>query len=91
MVRPFRRKWGLASLPCLDIFPKLCAKSSLEGRRRVAVTERRTKVDWAGQMKQLVDEDYPDKDRIVLVMDNPVSWYGAGFEHPSPGLAVRGV
>ena len=42
-------------------------------------------------MKQLVDEDYPDKDRIVLVMDNPVSWYGAGFEHPSPGLAVRGV
>ena len=63
----------------------------LEGRRRVAVTDRRTKVDWAGQMKQLVDEDYPDKDRIVLVMDNPVSWYGAGFEHPSPGLAVRGV
>ena len=63
----------------------------LEGRRWVAVTDRRAKVDWAGQMKQLVDEDYPDKDRIVLVMDNPVSWYGAGFEHPSPGLAVRGV
>ena len=63
----------------------------LEGRRRVAVTDRRTKVDWAGQMKQPVDEDYPDKDRIVLVMDNPVSSYGAGFEQPSPGLAVRGV
>ena len=34
------------------------------------VTDRRTKVDWAQVVKQLVDEDYPDKDRIVLVMDN---------------------
>ena len=42
----------------------------LEGWRRVEVTERRTKVDWARQVKQLVDQDYPDKDRIVLVMDN---------------------
>ena len=33
-------------------------------------------VDWTRQMKQLVDEDYPDKDRIVLVMDNPVSSTG---------------
>ena len=34
------------------------------------VTDRRTKVDWARVVRQLVDEDYPDKDRIVLVMDN---------------------
>ena len=40
----------------------------LEGWRRVGVTDRRTKVDWAHQVKS--DEDYPDKDRIVLVMDN---------------------
>ena len=45
----------------------------LEGWRRAGVTDRRTKVDWAHQVKKLVDEDYPDKDRIVLVMDNPVS------------------
>ena len=54
----------------------------LEGRRRVGVTDRRTKVDWAHQVKKLVDEDYPDKDRIVLVMDNlnthhPASLYEA--------------
>ena len=61
----------------------------LEGWRRAAVTDRRTKVDWARQVKQLVDEDYPDKERIVLVMDNPVSWYGAGPEHPSSVIAVR--
>ena len=53
----------------------------LEGRRRVEVTERRTKVDWAQQIQRLVDQDYPDQ-RIVLVMDNldthtPASLYEA--------------
>ena len=42
----------------------------LAGWRHVAVTERRTKVDWAHVIKKLVDEGYPDRDRIVLVMDN---------------------
>ena len=42
----------------------------LEGWRRVEVTDRRTKADWARVVKQLVDENYPHKDRIVLVMDN---------------------
>ena len=42
----------------------------LEGWRRVEVTDRRTKADWSRVIKQLVDVDYPEKDRIVLVMDN---------------------
>jgi hypothetical protein len=42
----------------------------LRGWRRVSVTERRTKQDWALQIQQLVDVDYPDAERIVLVMDN---------------------
>ena len=42
----------------------------LDGWRRVEVRERRTKVDWAHVMRRLVDEDYADKDRVVLVMDN---------------------
>ena len=42
----------------------------LEGWRRVEVTERRTKVDWAEVVRKLVDEDYPDRERIVLVLDN---------------------
>ena len=41
----------------------------LEGWRRVEVTKRRTKTDWARVVRKLVDEDYPDKERIVLVMD----------------------
>lgn len=41
----------------------------LEGWRRVEVTDRRAKVDWARAIKRLVDEDFPDK-RVVLAMDN---------------------
>jgi transposase len=42
----------------------------LAGRRRVKVTERRTKVDFAQVVRELVDEDYPEAHSIVLVMDN---------------------
>jgi hypothetical protein len=42
----------------------------LAGRRHVKVTERRTKVDWAHCMKQLVDELYPDAICIRVVQDN---------------------
>lgn len=42
----------------------------LDGWRRVEVRERRTKVNWAHVIKRLVDEDYADRERIVLVMDN---------------------
>lgn len=38
--------------------------------RYVDAKERRTKEDWAHQVKRLVDEDYPDADVILLVMDN---------------------
>ena len=42
----------------------------LEGWGRVEVTERRTRLDWAEVVRKLVDEDYADRERIVLVMDN---------------------
>lgn len=42
----------------------------LVGKRYVKVTKRRTKKDWAGCIRQLVDELYPQADRIVLVTDN---------------------
>ena len=41
----------------------------LAGWRRVEVTERRTRVDWARLVRDLLDVDFPDK-RVVLVMDN---------------------
>jgi transposase len=42
----------------------------LGGWRRVNVTTRRTKQDFARQMQELVDGHYPRAERITLVMDN---------------------
>jgi hypothetical protein len=42
----------------------------LAGRRRVKVTDRRTKIDFAHVIRELVDEQYPQAEKIVLVMDN---------------------
>jgi transposase len=42
----------------------------LAGKRHVAVTERRTRKDWALQIKQMLDERYPDAIKVRLVMDN---------------------
>lgn len=42
----------------------------LAGRRHVSVTTRRTKLDFAAQMKELVDVRYPQAAKITLVMDN---------------------
>lgn len=40
------------------------------GWRSVAVTERRTKQDFAFQMKALVDTHFPEAEVIVVVLDN---------------------
>ena len=42
----------------------------LRGWRRVEVTEQRTRTDWADQIQRLVDEDFPEAEKIILVMDN---------------------
>ena len=48
----------------------------------MSVREHRTALDWAEEIKYLVDVMYPDKEKIVLVMDNlnthkPASLYKA--------------
>ena len=48
--------------------------------REAHALPHRTSEDWARQMKWLIDEVYPDAERIVLVMDNlnthtPASFY----------------
>lgn len=42
----------------------------LAGRRHVAITERRTRKDWAKQIKEMLDVRYPDACKVRLVMDN---------------------
>ena len=42
----------------------------LGGTHHVSVREHRTAVDWAEEIKYLVDVMYPDAEKIILVMDN---------------------
>jgi len=42
----------------------------LGGWRRTAVTEHRARLDWAGQIRQLLEVDYPRAEAVILVMDN---------------------
>lgn len=42
----------------------------LAGWRRVHALARRTRIDWAGQVKEVLTVDYPDAKTVVLVMDN---------------------
>src|SRR5215207_4761121 len=62
----------------------------LAGRRVVAVTDRRTAVDFARFLKRLLDEVYPAAERVVLVTDN-LDTHGPGslYEAFDPAEARR--
>jgi len=66
----------------------------LAGRRQVAVTERKTSVDFAQFLKRLADEWYAFATRIVLVCDNlnthtPAALYEAFEPAEARRLAER--
>ena len=42
----------------------------LVGWRRVSTRERRTRLDWAEEVRRLLEEDYPQAQRVTLVCDN---------------------
>ncbi|MDY6953668.1 MAG: transposase, partial [Thermodesulfobacteriota bacterium] len=55
------------------------------GKRYVSITDHRGKIDWALQVKDLLDNQYPNAKKVVLVMDNlnthtGTSLYEAYFE-----------
>ena len=60
------------------------------GWRHVEVTQRRTKTDFAHQMKWLVDERYPEAEVIRVILDN-LNTHGPGslYEAFEPGEARR--
>jgi hypothetical protein len=55
----------------------------------VAVTDQRTAVDWAQQIRKLVDESYPHAERITLVMDNLNTHSGASLYKAFPPDEAR--
>lgn len=54
----------------------------LEGWRRASVREQKTAIDWAEEIRILLEEDFPQSAKIALVCDNlnthtPASLYKA--------------
>jgi DDE superfamily endonuclease len=66
----------------------------LRGWRQVTVSDRRTRIDWAHCVKDLLEVGYPDAERVVLVQDNlnthtPASLYAAFEPAEAKRLADR--
>jgi len=66
----------------------------LRGWRHVTVSDRRTRIDWAHCVRDLVDVHYPDAEVIVLVQDNlnthtPASLYEVFSPAEAHRIAAR--
>ena len=62
----------------------------LKGKRKIKITDQRKKTDFAFFIEELVDNDYPDAKKIVLVMDNLNTHTGASlYETFPPAKAKR--
>jgi hypothetical protein len=66
----------------------------LGGWRRVSARERRTRVDWAHEIKHLLDVDFPQAEKVILVCDNLnthtiASLYAAFEPHEARRLVKR--
>jgi len=55
----------------------------LGGKRKVKITERRTRIDWAHFIKEMLEERYADAEKVVLVMDN--------LKYPQYSLVIHGL
>jgi transposase len=61
----------------------------LRGWREVIVTARRTAVDFAQVIQELVDVHYPQAERIVLVLDNLNTHSGASLYAAFPPAEAK--
>jgi DDE superfamily endonuclease len=84
--RPVRVDYEYVRHGTANLF--LCVEP-LAGRRHVQVTTRRTKRDWAEAIRTLVDEHYPDAERIVLVLDNLNTHVASSLYETFPATEAR--
>lgn len=61
----------------------------LGGRHHTSVHEHRTALDWAKEIKYLVDVMYPDAEKIILVMDNLNTHKAASLYKAYPPAEAR--
>ena len=89
--RPARQDYEYGRAGVANLF--MCYEP-LAGRRRVMVRERRTTADWAWCIRDLLEEHYPQAERVVLVLDNlnthtPASLYEVFSPEEAWRLAQR--
>ena len=63
----------------------------LKGFREVEITERRRSVEFAHLMEHLVDDLYPEAEKIRLVLDNLSTHTGAAFYEAFPAEKARSL
>lgn len=61
----------------------------LKGWRKANVRERRTALDWAEEMRILLEEDYPEAEKVIAVMDNLNTHKIASFYEAFPAEQAR--
>ncbi len=61
----------------------------LTGRRRVEVTERRRKQEFAEQVRRIAEEDYPQAEKVRLVLDNLSTHTASAFYESFPAEQAR--
>jgi hypothetical protein len=63
----------------------------LAGKREVSVRERRTKIDWAIEMEQLLSTRYAGIDKVILVCDNLNTHTRGAFYEAFPAEKAREI
>lgn len=53
----------------------------IDGWRRIGCRDSRTRVDWAEEVRQLLEQDYPRAEKVTLVCDNLNTHSIASFYH----------
>lgn len=61
----------------------------LKGWRKANVRTRRTALDWAEEMRILLEEDYPEAEKVIAVMDNLNTHKIASFYEAFPAEQAR--
>ena len=82
--RRYDYEYERAGTGCVFLFTE-----ALRGWRRTSVRKQRTAVDWAEEMRLLLEEDYPDAEAILLVCDNLNTHKASAFYKAFPPEKAR--
>jgi hypothetical protein len=63
----------------------------LRGRRRVSCRDSRTRLDWAAEVRRLLEEDYPLARKVKLVCDNLNTHHSASLYEAFPAEVAHAL